>query len=174
MLLIMRPAERLRQRPRIAVYLEQRIVAAIGISLQNAGEGLQVALGMLLSSISRSIVESRRRRLPAERPVIPDIGPDATRIGLSLRQDRHCGVVTMQPLGSQDVRFDQRMDRLQRRGASADLICQRRQAEVDTLSGIALAGSAVDAGRTSQTGSSPEGWARQSPAASHGKELVAG
>ena len=73
----------LRQRPRIAVYLEQRIVAAIGINLQNAGEGLQVALGMLLSSISRSIVESRRRRLPAERPVIPDIGPDATRI----RQD---------------------------------------------------------------------------------------
>lgn len=33
-----RPAERLRQRPRIAVYLEQRIVAPIGISLQNAGK----------------------------------------------------------------------------------------------------------------------------------------
>lgn len=133
-----------------------------------------MALGMLLSSISRSIVESRRRRLPAERPVISHIGPDATRIGLSLRQDRHCCVVTMQ-LGSQDMRFDQRMEWLQRRGASADLICQRRQAEVDTLMGSARSGgSAVDTARTSQTGSSPEGWARQNPAASHGKELVAG
>lgn len=40
----MRPAQRLRQRSRGAVGLEQRIIAVIGIGLQNAGEGLEVAL----------------------------------------------------------------------------------------------------------------------------------
>jgi hypothetical protein len=45
----------------------------------------------------------------------------------------------MQALGSQDISLDQRMDRLQGRGTSADLVGQRRQAEVDALAGIALA-----------------------------------
>lgn len=37
------PAQCLREGTWIAVYLEQLIVAAIGIRLQNPGEGLQVA-----------------------------------------------------------------------------------------------------------------------------------
>ncbi len=56
-----RPAQCLRQGTGIAVYLEQRIVTAIGIRLQNAGEGLQMAFRMLLSAVSRCIVECRRR-----------------------------------------------------------------------------------------------------------------
>lgn len=55
------PAQRLRQRRGIAVYLEQRIIPAIGICLQNAGEGLQVALGMLLPPVPRGIVEGGGR-----------------------------------------------------------------------------------------------------------------
>ncbi|MBY3447124.1 hypothetical protein [Rhizobium laguerreae] len=41
------------------------------------------------------------------------------------------------------MRFDQRMEWLQRRGASADLICQRRQAEADTLTGIRNIGAKI-------------------------------
>ncbi len=37
------PAESLDQRPRLTIRLEQRVVAAIGVSLQNAGEGLEMA-----------------------------------------------------------------------------------------------------------------------------------
>jgi hypothetical protein len=55
------PAKCLAQRRGIAIYLEQRIVAAIGIRLQNAGEGLQVAFGMLLPPIPRGIVEGGGR-----------------------------------------------------------------------------------------------------------------
>ena len=55
------PAKRLPWRIWIAINLEQRIVAAIGIRLQNTGEGLQVALRMLLPSISRGIVKGGRR-----------------------------------------------------------------------------------------------------------------
>ena len=36
-------------------------------------------------------------------------------------------------------RFDQRVQRPQRRGAGADLVGQRRQAKIDALSGVALA-----------------------------------
>lgn len=55
------PTECLRQRFGIAIDLEQWIVAAIGVRLQNAGEGLQVALRMFLPSISRGIVKGGRR-----------------------------------------------------------------------------------------------------------------
>lgn len=45
----------------------------------------------------------------------------------------------MQPLGSHDVRFDQRMQRAQRKGARAHLIGQRRHAEVYSFPTKALA-----------------------------------
>lgn len=45
----------------MAVYLEQRIVAAIGIRLQYAGEGLQMSLERLLPPIPRGIVEGGGR-----------------------------------------------------------------------------------------------------------------
>lgn len=118
----MRPTQRLGQRTRITIHLKQRIVAAIGVGLQNAGEALEMALGVLLSPIARGIVERCRRRLPTERPVIPDIGPDASGVGLAFGEDRHGGVIAMQTLGGQYMRLDQPMQRLQRRGAGADLV----------------------------------------------------
>src|SRR5690606_25177375 len=56
-----RPAECLRQRRGIAICFVERVIAAIGISLQNTGEGSQVALGMLLSPVSRCVEQCRRR-----------------------------------------------------------------------------------------------------------------
>ena len=58
---------------------------------------------------------------------------------LALGQDRHRGVVAMQPLGGQNMGLDQRMQRLQRRRAGADLVGQRREAEIDAFAPIALA-----------------------------------
>ena len=45
----------------------------------------------------------------------------------------------MQPPGGKDMALDQSVQRTQRRGASADLIGERRQAEVDPFTGVALA-----------------------------------
>lgn len=45
----------------------------------------------------------------------------------------------MQPFCGKHMRLNQRMQRLQRRGTSPDLVGQCRQAEVDALAGIALA-----------------------------------
>src|SRR5947199_231490 len=78
-------------------------------------------------------------RGPAERPVIADIDPDTARRRLALGQDRHRGVVAMQALGSKDMVLDQSMDGPQGGCARADLIGQRRCAEIDALAGIAFA-----------------------------------
>ena len=45
----------------------------------------------------------------------------------------------MQPLGGQDMPLDQRMQRLQGRRAGADLVRQRRHAQIDALPPVALA-----------------------------------
>jgi hypothetical protein len=73
--------------------------------------------GMLVLSIARGVIERRRRCVTAKGPVVTDISPDVARDGLAPGQDRHGGVVAMQPLGSQDVALDQRMQRLQDRRA---------------------------------------------------------
>ena len=80
---------------------------------------------MLTPSIARGVIQRRRRRPTAKRPVITDIGPDVPRNRLALGQDRYGGVIAMEPLGSQDVALDQRMERLQDRRAGTDLVGQR-------------------------------------------------
>jgi hypothetical protein len=67
------------------------------------------------------------------------MGPDAADIGLDLGQHGHGGIVAVQPLGGKDMRLDQPMERLERGGARADLVGKRRQAEIDTFMGIAVA-----------------------------------
>jgi len=59
--------------------------------------------------------------------------------GLVLGQDRHGRVIAVQPLGRQHMAFDQRIKRLQRRRAGADLVGQRRHAQIDAFPPIALA-----------------------------------
>src|SRR5271156_7231016 len=71
--------------------------------------------------------------------VVADIHPHPTGHRLSLGEDGNRRVVAMQPLGGQDMALDQSVQRTQRRGASADLIGERRQAEVDPFTGVALA-----------------------------------
>jgi hypothetical protein len=44
----------------------------------------------------------------------------------------------VQPLRRHDMGFDQGVERCQRGGAGADLVGQRREAEIDALAGVAL------------------------------------
>jgi hypothetical protein len=52
--------------------------------------------------------------MPTKRPIVAHIGPDVPFDRLALGQDRHGGVITVQPLGGQNVAFDQsiNVDRL--------------------------------------------------------------
>jgi len=67
------PAQCRRDRPLRTRRIKEAIVSAIGVCLQDAGEVPKMALGMLLPPIARGIVEGRRRRGCAERPVVADI-----------------------------------------------------------------------------------------------------
>ena len=115
------------------------VVAAIGVGLQDAGEVLKMPRGMLMPPIARGVIERRRRRVTAKGPVVADIGPDVPRDRLAFGQDRHGRVVAMQPLGRQDMGLDQRMERLQDRRAGADLVGQRRDAQIDAFAPVSLA-----------------------------------
>src|SRR4029078_10545667 len=95
--------------------------------------------GMLMPSIARGVIQRRRWRPTAKRPVVSDIGPNAPRDRLALVEDGHGGVVAMQPLGSQDVALDQRMERLQDRRAGANLVGQGRHAQIDAFAPVAFA-----------------------------------
>jgi hypothetical protein len=66
----MAPAERGRDRLRLAPRVIERIEAAIGVGLQDAGEALQMLYRMLAPAIARGVVEGGGRRGPAERPVV--------------------------------------------------------------------------------------------------------
>ena len=59
-----RPAQRGGNRPLRARGVVQRVVAAIGVGLQDAGEALQMPCGMLVPAVARGVVERRRRRRP--------------------------------------------------------------------------------------------------------------
>ena len=133
------PAQCGRNRSLSAPGIVELVVAAIGVGLQDAGEGLKMLHGMLVLSIARGVIQRRRRCVTAKGPVVTDIGPDAPRHRLALGQDRHGRIVAMQSFGCQDVALDQRMKRSQGRCAGADLVGQRRHAQIDAFAPVSVA-----------------------------------
>ena len=159
----MTPTQRLDDRPRLALRPIKPVVTAIGVGLQDAAPAAQMSFGMLGRPIARGVEQRRRRPLSAEGAIVADIDPDATRDRLALGEDGNRRVVAMQALGGEDMRLDQRVQRRQSPGAGADVIGQRREAQIDAFASESArsAGSAADAARTSRTGSSPAGSGRQ-------------
>ena len=135
----MGPTQRGRDRSSNARGIVKRVIAAIGVGLQDTGEALKMPHGMFMPPVAGGVINRRRRFVAAKGPVIPDIGPNMPLDRLAFRQDRHRGVVAVQPLRRQDMGLDQGVERQQNHSAGADLIGQRRDAEIDALSGIALA-----------------------------------
>src|SRR3990170_5291136 len=98
-----------------------------------------MADGMFAAPVAGIMEDRRRWSWTAKRLIVTDISPDPACIGLRLRQDRDCRVIAMQSLGGQDMRFDEAVERHQRRGAGSNLIGQGGKAELDTFAGIAIA-----------------------------------
>ena len=122
-----------RDRQRLLLRVEQRLEAIVAVGLQDAGEGGQMLLGMLASSVARGVIDRRRRRRPGEGPVIPHIRPDPPGRALALGQDPDGGVVAMKALGREHMAFDQVEERHDGEGPVADLVGQRRQRQIDPL-----------------------------------------
>src|SRR5690606_21032672 len=133
------PTERAGERGWRSARPEQLVIAGIGIGLEDPAIARQVVDGMLAAPISRILEQRRRRSAPAERAVVADIGPQPSGIGLPLGENRHRGVVAMETLGGEHMRFDEEIERPERGGAGADLVGERRQAEGYALTLVTVA-----------------------------------
>ena len=133
------PAERPGDSAGSASRLEQLVVPGIGDGLQDAAVVGEMITRVFAPPVARVMEHRRRRGRTAERSVVADIGPDAADIGPNLGEHGHRGIVAVEALDGKDMRFDQRMQRLERGGIRADLIGERRQAEIDAFMGIAVA-----------------------------------
>jgi hypothetical protein len=156
---------------RLTIRPIQPVVSCEGVGLEDAGKAAQVLFGMLTAAIARVVEQRRRGRRPAERPVIAGINPDPAGVGLAFGQNRHGRVIAVQTLGRHDVGLHQRQQGLQHGGAGADLVGQGGQADLDTLTGEALA-LPVERLVLSRTAPSPAG--RPRPAGWCGRVLAAG
>ena len=93
-------------------------------------------LGMFVPPIAGGVVERRRRCLAAERTVVSDVCLDMPGDRLPLGQNRHGRVVGVQPLGRQHMGLDQSVQRLQDGRTGADLVGERRDAQVDAFAPV--------------------------------------
>jgi hypothetical protein len=151
-----RPTGCVRDPARLTIRIVQPVVSCEGIGLEDAGKAAQVLFGVLAAAVARVVEQRRRGRRSAERPVIADVDPAG--VGLALGQNRHWSVIAVQTLGRHDI--DQRQQRLQHGGAGADLVGQRGQANLDALTGEALA-LPVERLVLSRTAPSPAGRPRR-------------
>ena len=96
-------------------------------------------LPWMLTAPIAGIVEQGCWRIGAgEGPVIAHINPQARRIGLALRHDRHGRIVAMDPGCIQHMGFDPPVERHECEGGGTDLIGQGRGAERYAFAGEAL------------------------------------
>jgi len=77
-----------------------------GVGLEDPGIIGQMSLGVLAGAIARVIKHRRRRVLAAEWTIVAHVNPASPGVGLALGQNRHGGVVTLQALGREDMRFN--------------------------------------------------------------------
>jgi hypothetical protein len=79
----------------------------------------------MFAPVAGCVIECCRWRAAAKGPVITDIGPDVALDRPPLRQNWDRSVVAVEGLGSEHMRFDQCVQRLQYRRASTDQVGQR-------------------------------------------------
>ena len=94
----------------------------------------------VLGTACGRVVEQRRRGgLAAERRVVADVGPQTAGHAFAFGQHRNCGVVGVDPLGTEHVFGDLVDQRHQRRSTRTNPVGQRRNAEVDAFFGVDVA-----------------------------------
>jgi hypothetical protein len=106
----MRPARRLDH----PAALVEGVEPGVGVGLHHAPEVAQATLRVLPLPVRRELVEHRGRIAPAERPIIPQVGPEPRRLrpALSRREHRHRRVAGMDPRPGQRMAADECRHRL--------------------------------------------------------------
>lgn len=93
---------------------------------------------MFPRAISEEAEHDRWRRSSVKGAIIAHIGPEPGGFRATTSQQRHRGVVAMQPGRGEDMRLDQGVQRLQQLSHSADLVGERGDAEIHAFTGVAF------------------------------------
>ena len=93
---------------------------------------------MFPAAVAGEAEDHRRRGGPTKGAIVAHIGPEPRGFRAATGQQRHRGVIAMQPGGGEHMRLDQRVQRRQQLGHRADLVGERGQAEIHALAGIAV------------------------------------
>jgi|RhiMethySRZTD1v2_1073278.scaffolds.fasta_scaffold174778_1 hypothetical protein len=134
----MRPACRLDERTSFAAGVVEPVEPRISIGLKDPDVAAQVALRVLARTVARVEEHCRRRRASGERTVIAHIDPGPSGRRPARRQHRHRRVVAVHALAGEHMGTYEVVERAQHCGAAAHLIRQRRQAQIDPFTRIAL------------------------------------
>jgi len=134
----MRPAGRLDDRHRSAAGFVETVEPGIGIGLQNPAIAGEVTFRVIAGAVAGIEKHSRRRIAAAEGPVVAHINPGPSGHRLALGQHRHRRVIAMNAAAGKDMGANKVVERAQHYGTAADLIGQRRQAQIHALPRIAL------------------------------------
>ena len=95
-------------------------------------------LGMLALAVAR-VVEHRRWRARATKgPVVPDVDPAPSCVGLSLGQYRHGRIIGMKPFGRQDMGFEAAQQGIKGRTDRSHGVGHGRQRDRHAFQSVAL------------------------------------
>jgi hypothetical protein len=122
----------------LSLLLVEAVESGISVGLQDAAIAREVSVRVFGAAIPRVMEDRRRRILSPERPVVAHMDPDPSRSGLALGENRDRRVVAVHALAGEDVRADEVIEGAKEHRTAADLIGQRRDAQINTLAGIAL------------------------------------
>jgi hypothetical protein len=131
-----RPARRFGDPAGSSLGVVEIIEAGIGVGLQGADPAGEMPARMLAAAVTRVEEHGGRRIAAAERSVIPHVGPQPSGHGLVFGQHRHGRIVTVDPVGGQDMTADQLDERCQRGAASPHPIGQGRHIQLNAFAGI--------------------------------------
>ena len=81
----------LSDRAGLAVREIELVVAVVGVGLQDARVAMQMRLRMLAAPVARVVEHRGRRPGAAERPIVADVDPEPTGVGLAFGQHRNGG-----------------------------------------------------------------------------------
>jgi len=118
----------------------ESIETAEAIGLQRAAEVLQMRAGVRSFAGSRVAIERRGRLTAARRPIIADIHPQPSGLGLAAAriEHRHWRIVGVHFGGGDDIATDQLRQRRHQPGNATDPIGERRALQVDALPRVDL------------------------------------
>src|SRR5262249_9299262 len=118
------PARRLSDRTRLSLAIVEITEASIGVGLQDAGIVGKMPSRVLTATITRVEEHGSWRGGPGKWSVVAYISPQSGGDRLSLRQQRHGRVVSVDAFRGEYVAPDQLDERAQHRGAGADMVGQ--------------------------------------------------